>query len=70
MSRYLPSRADLILFLIMAFVCGLIVQFSPQKDYVLGVLAIPVFLFASLRGLRRREALDRAEVRRQEQTAD
>ncbi len=53
MNRLLPGRFDLIVFVLMALACGLIVQLSPSRDYMLGVLAMPIFLIAALRGLSR-----------------
>ena len=59
MRHLIPGRIDLILFVAMALACGMIVSLSTSHDYMLGVLAMPIFLFASLRGLRQNKLMVR-----------
>jgi len=62
MKRLIPGRFDVIAFVILALICGTIVQFSSHRDYMLGILTVPIFLFASLRGFLRNRTLAPVEV--------
>jgi hypothetical protein len=62
MRHLIPGRFDLILFVVMALACGMIVSLSASHDYMLGVLAMPIFLFAVLRGFRQNKALSSVEA--------
>jgi len=61
MKHLIPSRVELILFVVMALACGVVVSFSAKHDYMLGVLTMPIFLFAALRGLRQNKSMARVE---------
>lgn len=67
MKRFIPARAELIFFVVLAVVCGGIVKLSPSHDYALAVLAMPVFLIASLMGLRRSGAFSAVPVAEDEE---
>jgi hypothetical protein len=60
MKRLLPGRLDLVFFLLMVFLCGLIVQFCQNRICVLGLLPMPIILAAAVSGLRERLSLDAA----------
>ncbi len=62
MRRLIPGRIDLMIFVVLALFCGLIVQLSPSRDYMLGLLAMPIFLIAALRGLSRSRAVAPVEA--------
>jgi hypothetical protein len=62
MRRMIPGRFDVIAFVILALICGAIVQFSSNRDYMLGILTVPIFLFASLRGFQQSRAMAPIEV--------
>jgi hypothetical protein len=62
MRHLIPGRVDLILFVVMALACGMIVSLSASHDYMLGVLAMPIFLFAALRGLRQNKPMAPVEA--------
>jgi hypothetical protein len=62
MRHWIPGRFDLILFVAMALACGMIVSLSTSHDYMLGVLAMPIFLFAALRGVRQNKSMARVEA--------
>jgi hypothetical protein len=49
--RYLPGRVEILLFAILAVICGAIVSTMAAHDTGLSVLAFPVFLFAAIMGL-------------------
>ena len=51
------SRIDLFVFLLLTAVCGLIVQFNPGRQYLVGLLAMPIFLAAVFKGVREKAPL-------------
>ena len=53
----------------MAVTCGLIVQLCPSRDYMLGLLAMPIFLIAALRGLSQSRAFAPMEAEREARKA-
>lgn len=54
MKRLLLGRIDLILFVVAVAACGLIVQFGSARPFMLGLLAMPIFVTAALSGVRER----------------
>lgn len=53
MKRLLPGRLEIMVFLGMAIVAGLLVGSSSQQGAALFLATLPIFLVASLLGLRR-----------------
>jgi hypothetical protein len=66
MKHLIPGKFDILAFLVLALICGLLVQFSANRDYMLGILTVPIFLYASFRGVRQKRALAPVEVEAEE----
>jgi len=54
----IPGRVELAVFALMAVTCAAIVSLFPKHDYAMMFAAMPVFLVASIMGLRRNEQLN------------
>lgn len=53
MKRYLPGRVELLMFVVLAVICGAIVSSIESRDAGLSLLAFPLFLFAAILGLQK-----------------
>jgi hypothetical protein len=48
MRRYFPGRVELLVFAILAVICGAVVAGFESPDAALSLLAFPVFVFAAV----------------------
>jgi hypothetical protein len=53
MKRYLPGRVELAMLATMALVCSVVAAMMDSRDVALALLTFPVFLTASILGLRK-----------------
>lgn len=51
--KSLPGRGEWIVFVSMAIIAGLVVAVSRQRDTMLFVMTLPVFIVGALMGFRR-----------------
>ena len=57
MQNRMPGRLELAIFGLMALTCAAVVSLFQKHDYAMMFAAMPVFLVASIMGLRRNEQL-------------
>jgi thiamine transporter ThiT len=53
MKHLLPDRVELSVLAALALVCALVVELGVNADYLLALLAIPLFITSAVMGLRR-----------------
>ena len=70
MTRRLPGRFELAVFVTMALVAGLLVTASDRRDAMLFFLTLPVFLIAAYLGYKRKMALQAAVAEEQSSAAE
>jgi uncharacterized membrane protein YoaK (UPF0700 family) len=62
MRRYLPGRFELLMFAILALICGAIVSRISSLDAGLSILTFPIFLFAAILGLLKSDRFRSADL--------
>ncbi len=60
MKQLLPDRVELSILAVMALLCAGVVSEGVNPDYLLAVLAIPLFITSAVMGLRRNWRLTEA----------